>query len=39
LEALQRLAVYYERRGRFEEVQEYARRQTALEPWVDEAHL
>lgn len=39
LETLRRLAAYYERRGNFEQVQEYARRQIALEPWHEEAHL
>ncbi|MEW5957004.1 MAG: AAA family ATPase [Chloroflexota bacterium] len=39
LDMLARLAVYYERRGEAEQVQHYARRQVALEPWREQAHL
>jgi DNA-binding SARP family transcriptional activator len=39
LDTLRQLSVYYERRGKFDQVQEYARRQIALEPWSEEAYL
>lgn len=39
LETLDWLAVYHEQRGEFDRVQAYARRQTALEPWREEAHV
>ncbi len=39
LETLRRLAAYYEQRGEFERVGDYARRQIALEAWNEEAHL
>ncbi len=39
LETLEWLAVYHEQRGEFDRVQAYARRQTALEPWREEAHV
>jgi predicted ATPase/DNA-binding SARP family transcriptional activator len=38
LDALRHLAAYHERRGDQERVQDYARRQLALEPWQEEAH-
>ncbi|MCA9926801.1 MAG: hypothetical protein KC421_30750, partial [Anaerolineales bacterium] len=39
LETLEWLAVYHEQRGEFDRVQTYARRQTVLEPWREEAHV
>jgi predicted ATPase/DNA-binding SARP family transcriptional activator len=39
LELLSRLVSHHEQRGDFERVQDYARRQIALEPWREEAHL
>ena len=39
LETLERLAIYHEQRGEFEPMQSYARRQIALEPWREEAHV
>jgi predicted ATPase len=38
LDALHHLASYHERRGEHEQVQGYAQRQLALEPWREEAH-
>jgi DNA-binding SARP family transcriptional activator len=38
LQALVRLAAYHEQRGEYERVQDFARRQIALEPWREEAH-
>lgn len=39
LVALSRLAAFYEQRGEWERVLDYARRQVALEPWREEAHI
>jgi DNA-binding SARP family transcriptional activator len=39
LEILTRLVTYHIQRGEYERVIEYARRQIALEPWHEEAHL
>ncbi|MGE5378614.1 MAG: AfsR/SARP family transcriptional regulator [Bacteroidota bacterium] len=39
LQILGSLAAYYENRDDLERAQEYARRQIALEPWREEAHL
>ena len=39
LEVLGRLASHDEQRGEYGRVQEYVRRQIALEPWREEAHL
>lgn len=38
LSVLHTVAVAYERRGDFEQMYGYAKRQTALEPWREEAH-
>jgi len=37
--ALDQLAAEHERREEYDQMQAYARRQTALEPWREEAHL
>jgi DNA-binding SARP family transcriptional activator len=39
LETLTRLTTYHAQRGEHERVIEYARRQIALEPWHEEAHI
>ncbi|MCG3206959.1 MAG: hypothetical protein FOGNACKC_00559 [Anaerolineae bacterium] len=39
LEALAQLSAHYEQLGAYEQVQDYARRQVAMEPWSEQAHL
>ncbi|MCA9926804.1 MAG: AAA family ATPase [Anaerolineales bacterium] len=39
METLNRLAAYHDQRGEYDRVQAYARRQIALEPWREEAHM
>jgi DNA-binding SARP family transcriptional activator/class 3 adenylate cyclase len=39
LDVLDRLALYCEKRGEWDLVQEYSRRQIALEPWRETAHF
>ncbi len=38
VEALHWLSVYHEQRGEYAQVEKFARRQIALEPWHEEAH-
>ena len=38
MEALQRLSLYHESRGEYEQALQHARRQLELEPWSEEAH-
>jgi DNA-binding SARP family transcriptional activator/class 3 adenylate cyclase len=39
LELFRSLSTFYEKRGKLERAQEYSRRQIALDPWQEEAHI